>query len=117
MTAHETTGEGQVGTRLLFENAVVRVWEMRLAPSNTSPAHRHHCDYVIAYASPLRAEIALDDERIAASFDAGHVAYFSVGQEGTQLQQLTNTGDAEHLHFVIELVDRNEAADSSGNAD
>jgi len=105
----------RVGTRLLFENEVVRVWEMKLAPGDASPAHRHGCDYVIAYASALNAEIALDDDRTTASYDAGHVAYFSVGTEGSQLQQLTNTGDDEHLHFVIELLDRNEAAPTSSN--
>jgi predicted metal-dependent enzyme (double-stranded beta helix superfamily) len=116
MTPHEIPDDERVGTRLLFENEVVRVWEMKLAPGDASPAHRHRCDYVIAYASGLHAEILLDDERRAASYEAGHVGYFSVGVEGSQLQQLTNTGDDEHLHFVIELVDRNEAAASSSNA-
>jgi beta-alanine degradation protein BauB len=106
----------RVGTRLLFENQVVRVWEMRLAPGDASPAHRHRCDYVIAYANALNAEIVLDDEATTASYNAGHVAYFAVEVEGSQLQRLTNTGDDEHLHFVIELVDRNEAAVSSSNA-
>jgi predicted metal-dependent enzyme (double-stranded beta helix superfamily) len=115
MSAHEL-GDKQVGTRLLFENEVVRVWEMKLSPGDASPAHRHSCDYVIAYASGLNAAIALDDERTTASYDAGHVAYFAVGIEGSQLQQLTNTGEDEHLHFVVELVDRNEAAPSSSNA-
>ena len=112
----------RVGTRLLFENEVVRVWEMKLAPGDASPVHRHRCDYVIAYASALSAAIALDDDRTTASldrttasYDAGHVAYFSVGTEGSQLQQLTNTGDDEHLHFVVELIDRNEAAPTSSN--
>lgn len=114
MSAHEL-GDNQVGTRLLFENEVVRVWEMKLAPGDASPAHRHSCDYVIAYASALKAAIALDGERTTASYDAGHVAYFAVGIEGSQLQRLTNTGEDEHLHFVVELVDRNEAAPSSGN--
>lgn len=104
-----------VGTKLLFANEVVRVWEMRLAPGAASPLHRHHCDYVIAYASGLDAEILLDDERTTALFEAGHVAYYPVGRDGSQLQQLINAGREEHLHFVIELVAENEAAPPSSN--
>ena len=116
MAPRETPDVQRVGTRLLFENEVVRVWEMKLAPGDASPVHRHRCDYVIAYASALNAEIFLDDERTTGSYSAGHVAYFAIGADGSQLQQLTNTGDDEHLHFVIELVGRNEAAPSSANA-
>ena len=64
----------------------------------------------------VREEFSVDGERTTASYDAGHVGYFSVGADGSQLQQLTNTGVDEHLHFVVELVERNEAAPSSSNA-
>jgi hypothetical protein len=116
MTPNQIPGDERVGTRLVFQNEVVRVWEMKLAPGEASPLHRHRCDYVIAYANALTAEIRLDDERTSASYSTGHVAYFAIGAEGSQLQQLTNTGEDEHLHFVIELVGRNEAAPSSADA-
>jgi hypothetical protein len=38
---------GGVGTRVLFENDRVRVWEMRLEPGESSPVHEHALDYVI----------------------------------------------------------------------
>jgi beta-alanine degradation protein BauB len=105
----------EVGTRLLFANEVVRVWEMRLAPGEASPLHHHGCDYLIAYASGLDAEILLGDERTTASFESGHVAYYPVGPDGSLPQQLTNIGRDEHLHFVVELVGTNEAAPPSDN--
>jgi hypothetical protein len=89
---------------------------MRLPPGAASSLHRHSCDYVIAYASGLDAEIVLDDIVTRASLEAGHVAYYAVGPEGSQLQQLKNIGDHDHLHFVVELVGRNEAAPQASNA-
>jgi hypothetical protein len=111
----DTPSEEQVGTRLVFANEVVRVWEMRLAPGEASPLHRHRCDYVIAYANALEAEILLDGDRATASFEGGHVAYYPVGPDGSQLQQLSNVGREGHLHFVVELVGKNEAAPPSSN--
>ncbi len=35
----------QVGTRLLFENARIRVWDLALAPGESLPTHIHRHDY------------------------------------------------------------------------
>ena len=46
---------GDVATKVLFENDRVRVWEMRLAPGEDSPVHRHDLDYLL---------VQIDGERI-----------------------------------------------------
>jgi len=38
---------GDVGTRLLFENDRVKVWEMALAPGESSDLHEHTLPYVL----------------------------------------------------------------------
>lgn len=38
---------GGVGTRMLFENDRVRVWELRLAPGERTDLHHHQLDYLI----------------------------------------------------------------------
>ena len=38
---------GGVGTKLLFENDRVKVWEMALEPGEESAVHRHELDYVM----------------------------------------------------------------------
>lgn len=38
---------GDVGTRLLVENARVKIWEMLLEPGEASDLHRHTMDYVL----------------------------------------------------------------------
>ena len=35
----------EVGTKLVFENERVRVWEFTLQPGETIPAHTHDHDY------------------------------------------------------------------------
>jgi beta-alanine degradation protein BauB len=37
---------GPVATRVLFENERVRIWEMKLAPGESTALHRHALDYV-----------------------------------------------------------------------
>lgn len=49
---------GGVGTRVLFENERVRIWELDLAPGARSATHRHELDYVI---------VQIEGDRIAAT--------------------------------------------------
>jgi hypothetical protein len=48
---------GGVGTRVLFDNERVRIWELELAPGERSATHRHELDYVL---------VQIDGDRIAA---------------------------------------------------
>ncbi len=47
---------GPVGTRLRFENARVRIWEVRLAPGERGELHRHDLDHVL---------VQIDGDRVA----------------------------------------------------
>ena len=44
---HDGEALGGVGTRVLFEDEKVRIWEMRLEPGEASDLHRHDCDYYL----------------------------------------------------------------------
>ena len=107
--------ERAVGTKLLFENEVVRVWDMSLAPGEASPVHQHFHDYVIAYSDPLDAELHSDGQVERRGYLRGYVSYRPVPVEGSDIQQLANAGQAFHRHFVVELLGRNEAAPAAGN--
>jgi len=52
---------GDVATRLLFENDRVKVWELALAPGETSDVHEHEHDYLL---------IQLEGDKIAGIFEA-----------------------------------------------
>ena len=51
---------GDIATKLLLENDRVRIWEMRLAPGETSDLHEHRNDYVM---------IQIAGDRMAARFE------------------------------------------------
>jgi hypothetical protein len=48
---------GNVGTKLLFENDRVRIWELRLEPGEDSAAHRHDLDHVLIQVSGDRIAV------------------------------------------------------------
>lgn len=48
---------GGVGTALLHEDDRVKIWEMKLAPGEDSPAHRHELEHVL---------IVIDGDKVAA---------------------------------------------------
>ena len=47
MTVPEDEPLGDVATSLLFENELVRVWQMRLKPGEASAMHRHDLPYLM----------------------------------------------------------------------
>ena len=53
-------GVERVGSKLLFENDRVRVWELRLQPGEIEALHEHKLDYVM---------IQVDGDRVAGEFE------------------------------------------------
>jgi beta-alanine degradation protein BauB len=102
--ANEPTG--QVGTRLLFENDRVRVWDLALAPGESCPEHLHRLDYF--YIVESGGLIRFDDPDAPeghrnVQFIDDHVAFRDVGPDGKIDHRLTNVGTKRHRNYVIEL--------------
>jgi beta-alanine degradation protein BauB len=93
----------EIGTELLFENDVVRVWSMELAPGQVSPFHRHLLDYLIVYVTPSRITRMHqpDDAGVTEEFADGWVTYLNVGS-GTQ-HLVRNDGPAAHRQVIVEF--------------
>lgn len=92
----------RVGTKVLFENDRVRVWELVLRPGEESPQHEHACDYVFVHLT--RSKIALlepDKEPQTDEEPAGFVQYTEVG--GGIVHSIKNVGDCEHREILVEL--------------
>jgi hypothetical protein len=103
---------GGVGTRVLFENERVRVWEMRLEPGARSAVHRHDLDYLLVFleGDRIRVEPEPDTEgpyREALEFPVpvGHAVYVERGGVETAV----NSGDAPYRELLIELKDHERA--------
>ena len=95
----------QVGTRVMFENDRVRVWDLALAPGESLEKHIHRLDYffivesggLIRFSDPDNPDdyhdIQFEDDQVTfREVDAGKVD-----------NRLTNIGGKRHRNYVIEL--------------
>jgi hypothetical protein len=104
----------QVGTRLLFENERVRVWDLALAPGESLGKHAHRLDYMIIVESG--GLIRFDDpddpaaERVV-QYEDDQVLFREVNDAKID-NRLTNIGIKRHRNFVIELKRGSGPADS-----
>lgn len=104
-----------IGTELLFENEVVRVWSMVLEPGQDSPFHVHKRDYLFVYVTP--SSIAFMDEpgeiKETREYGDGYVAYNSVGDGLTH--QIRNVAGIPHRQILVELKGSHPQAPPSTN--
>jgi hypothetical protein len=93
----------QVGTKVMFENDRVRVWDLDLAPGESLPEHIHHLDYLILVisGSTLRFNEPGGDRDVQYVDD--QVTFRAVGPGGKIDHHLTNVGNTRHRNLVIEL--------------
>jgi hypothetical protein len=102
-----TDASQAVGTKVLFENDFVRVWDFRLAPGEESSLHRHLYDYLIVYVTDdNELEVRVPDEAPnPVSAPDGYVAYIQVGSasDPALTHSLANVGDKPHRQIVVEL--------------
>jgi hypothetical protein len=97
----------EVGTRLMFENEHVRVWDLALAPGESLEKHIHHRNYffivesggLIRFADPDNPEDAHDIQ-----FIDDDVVWVDVNtDEGKIDNRLTNIGTKRHRNYVVEF--------------
>jgi mannose-6-phosphate isomerase-like protein (cupin superfamily) len=101
---HEQPGEN-VGTRLMFENERVRVWDLALAPGESLDTHIHREDFlfIVVNGGSLRhvdAANPTNDQRVQYHDDQ---VVFIEAKDGTVHNRLVNVGDTPYRNFVIEL--------------
>jgi predicted metal-dependent enzyme (double-stranded beta helix superfamily) len=100
---------GGVGTKVLFENDRVKVWELALAPGETTDVHEHEHDYLL---------IQLEGDKIAGIFeDDTHGEYPPGIVEGDVspgnvwfttkggIETAKNTGTQPYREILVELKD------------
>lgn len=99
---------GDVGTKVLFENDRVRVWEMRLAPGEDSAVHRHDLDYLLVLLSGDRIAVQPEPDTggrhhgyMEAEVVPGAVVYMERGG----VETARNVGAEPYYEIIIELKD------------
>jgi beta-alanine degradation protein BauB len=96
----------QVGTKLLFENDRVRVWDLRLAPGESTGVHCHETDYLYVVIGDGTLQTVHGDGRRdpPRRMQDGEVRFRAV--EGENVHDAINVGDGPWRNIVIELKER-----------
>ena len=99
---------GDVATKLLFENARVKIWEMRLAPGEEGPLHRHERDHILVQIDGDRMAVVPHEttkspynEYLEADVVPGQ--YFYIPRGGVEVAR--NVGRKAYYELLIELKD------------
>jgi len=99
---------GEVGTRLLFENERVRVWEVRLAPGAEGDVHRHVLDHLLVQVSGDRIAVVPEPDSegpFRDYFEADVVPAAVVAVTRGGVERARNVGEQPYLEVVVELKD------------
>ncbi len=100
---NEQSVSSQVGTKLLFENDRVRVWDLRLAPGESTGLHRHSTDYFYVVIGdgelqPVDADGNKDEPR---KMKDSEVHFRNI--DGQDVHEAINAGDSTWRNIVVEL--------------
>ena len=97
---------GDIGSKLLFEDDEIRIWELRLAPGEVSAPHRHGCDYVIVdVAGDKIAAKAVPGypmeygDYIEAPVEQGRTTFLKQGS----IETAVNVGDKPYRNVLVEF--------------
>jgi quercetin dioxygenase-like cupin family protein len=91
---------GDVANRLLFENELVRVWEMQLAPGERSDRHRHELPYLLCVLEGSRVDAEIEGAgRVEIPVQPGSVFFVPPGATETAI----NASDENFREILIEL--------------
>jgi beta-alanine degradation protein BauB len=91
---------GDVANKLLFENELVRVWEMTLAPGERSDRHRHHHPYLLCVIEGSRIDAEIDGAgRVEIPVQPGSVYFVPPGATETAI----NASGEHFREILIEL--------------
>ena len=99
---------GAVGTRLVWENERVRIWEMVLEPGQRSAIHEHTLDYLLIPFAGNRIGVEVEPDtagayRESADFPVpvGKARFIDRGG----IETAVNTGTETYREILIELKD------------
>ncbi|GAA1649616.1 cupin domain-containing protein [Georgenia ruanii] len=95
-----------VGTSVILDTPVVRVWDVVLPPGGTHPWHQHHNPYVVLSVAGSSGRMDWLD-----GTEPRHVSEYSGGavfRPVSPIHRLTNTGGTRYRNRLLELKDLGE---------
>jgi quercetin dioxygenase-like cupin family protein len=93
--------EGAVGTKLLYENDQVKVWEFALDPNEAIPMHTHTMDYLfhVYQGSTLEVSFPGDKPKVSVPLKDGDVRFIPKGAR----HMARNIGDRRYVEVLVEM--------------
>ena len=88
-----------VGTKLIFENERVRIWEFTLQPGETIDAHKHDHDYFFYPLEGGTLEVTRPTGVTQATLEAGKIYYRKAGDT----HAAKNVDDHRYHEVLVEL--------------
>jgi len=99
-------GNFQVGTKLLFENDQIRVWELRLEPGGRVPFHCHRTPYFwVCHEGGRGVQRFPDGTLLQIEFEPHDVDFLDEARLETEgIHDIENTGDKPCRFTTFELL-------------
>lgn len=97
----------QIGTKLLYEDAYVRVWLLQLGAGEATEWHSHDCDYVFVVTRPEAVQTEYIDGKVEQQI--GDALGFCQYRERDLGHRLANIGSSVYQNIVVELKSTREA--------
>ena len=91
---------GPIGNRVIFENDLVRVWELAVEPGKSKGLHRHDLPYVIVPLTEGRIEIESIDGRV---YRPQEKVGEAIWREAGEVHDLRNLGNATYRNVLVEI--------------
>lgn len=99
-------GNRQIGSKVLFENDRVRVWEVRLAPGERGAFHLHDRNYFWTVVDGGIGKQRSDDGTWKLRrYDVGDTSFQDNTPDNAMIHDFENAGDAEIRFVTVELLD------------
>jgi quercetin dioxygenase-like cupin family protein len=92
-----------IGNRILFENDLVRVWELAVEPGKSKGWHRHELPYVIVPLTDGHIEIESADGRVIRPEDKAGKA---IWRDPGEVHDLRNRGEATYKNVLVEIKEQ-----------
>jgi beta-alanine degradation protein BauB len=89
----------EVGSKLIFENERVKIWEFTLAPGEQIDAHKHDHDYFFYPIEGGTLEVTRAAGVTRATLEAGKVYYRDKGDT----HAAKNVSDTRYHEILVEL--------------
>jgi len=97
---------GPIGTNVVYEDDAVRVWQLKLAPGETSAIHRHELDHLLIQVAGDRIAVLPEPdsagpfrEELHADVVPGAVGHVRRGG----VERARNVGSRPYLEVIVEL--------------